>query len=336
MKILLKHGAVVDVAVATHGAAPLSAAAQCGNFDACALLLEAEADPNQVRKVDSAPPIVLAAMEGKMDIVQLLASYGAALGHVPEGHPNWTAHALAESQEHHALARWLKLAAGKWSPFQIAIGARFLNAAMRLLNAGDEDPDKSIAYAASIVDVASAEHPWLCLSENAGAAGGAEGTNAVGEADGSDGETDPRMVVVPVCKQVVKLALAVTQAWGPSRHRYYHREFKDAVAAVVHVAARLEAVENSMWVEFKTRMTTSPMLNMPSLASGDVEQDTVAGGDGFAQDMSLPSPPTLSLPSELWLSVILTFLSRRDWPAKKGAPLAPHTDMSTGSSDNHF
>ena len=59
---------------------------------------------------------------------------------------------------------------------------------MRLLNAGDEDPDKSIAYAASIVDVASAEHPWLCLSENAGAAGGAEGTNAVGEADGSDGE----------------------------------------------------------------------------------------------------------------------------------------------------
>ena len=89
---------------------------------------------NQARTDTGATPLLAAAERGQVDVVRLLAVFGAnTTTGIPDG--DWTPQSIAIDQGLDALAKWLS-AVETWTPLQIAAGCRLYSAATTALRFG--------------------------------------------------------------------------------------------------------------------------------------------------------------------------------------------------------
>ena len=123
------------------------------------MLLQKGAAVNQATTDDGATPLFVAAQEGHIEVVRLLAVFGAnATTGATDG--NRTPRSVATAKGHFALAKWLT-AVETWPPLQIAAGCRLYRAAAATLRLGLVDPEQAglVAMLAARA-TATSTTPW--------------------------------------------------------------------------------------------------------------------------------------------------------------------------------
>lgn len=79
VKYLINHGA--DVNICTYHGTALTIAARTGNTDVARILLQNGADPNVI-VLDGATPLMIAALNGKAEVIKVLVEFGAKIEYI--------------------------------------------------------------------------------------------------------------------------------------------------------------------------------------------------------------------------------------------------------------
>ena len=231
-RLLLDHGACPNTATASGGATALHAASEHDHVEVVSLLLRRAADPNAATDAPNGlPPLFIAAKQGHLRVVQLLAVYGAARSTLFQiGSISCTAQQAAGCLGHSQLAAWLGVTNNQ-PPIHIAVGWRMHAEAQSALRIGAMS-DPTVCTLQDVMHTATSS--WL------------QGTQFVHPAS-------PHVklryashnVLPPTCKATVQLARAAMACWSPERHWLFHPNFRAAVHTVMLVRNRIEAANQA-------------------------------------------------------------------------------------------
>lgn len=285
------------------------------------------------RAKDGGDALLLAAGCGHLEIVQLLAAYGAsrqtALFVDPweqdhnhdDGITGNDARGEAADNGHQHVVDWLDAVDG-WTPLQIAAALRNPAAFKSLLRAGSADP-------------------FTCSHRNGD--GGSTGASASSMAWTAHGELLSAALEVPawstprggaVCSATTEVVRRALAPWTPSNHKLYHNGFKLAVMTMLLLHRRL-ATRRFQWLllaadetgveegeEAEVEEASAPNAGRISEEVEDDELAPVSDNEPFQLPLvinrKVRQPPAHELmmavpPIEIWF-VALGILMRSDWP----------------------